>query len=594
MPAPAAPTAVIRLSARPGGGAPWRTFRDPVRVVQALTLAEVQPALREVEAAAQAGLHAVGLVAYEAAPAFEPALPVRETGGFPLVWFALFDGFTEEGPDAPGPFTVGDWTEDVTREAYAAAIAEIRGQIQAGNTYQVNHTARLHAAFAGDDRAWFAALSAAQPTPYGAYLNLGRWRVLSVSPELFFRLEGGVLTTRPMKGTTPRGRTEAEDRERAAWLPRSVKNRAENVMIVDLLRNDLGRVAAFGSVQVTELCRVERLPTLLTMTSTVQARVRAGLGLTDVFAALFPCGSVTGAPKINTMRLIHALEPQARRVYCGAVGVVEPGGDAVFNVPIRTVLLDTETGVAEYGAGGGITWDSEAGDEFAELQVKARVLTARPPAFELLETLRLEAGTFRHLPGHLARMAASARYFAFPWEEAGMQAELGRVAAAHPAGVHRVRLRLARDGGVTVQVLPLGENPPVVPAALARTPVDSGDVFLFHKTTHRAAYEVRAAEVPPGHEALLTNERGELTEFTTGNVVLRLDGRLVTPPVTCGLLAGVERADALARGQVTEQVLTPADLRRATEVWHVNSLRGWRQVQMERSPAGPARESAGN
>lgn len=571
--------AFVRMSAREGVPATWRHFARPVRIIEAWHLAGVRACLREVEDAVQSGLYAVGFLSYEAAPAFESAFPRRHDEDFPLVWIGLFDSFSETEPTSDGVFGVGDWTPDTSQAPYQAAIARIREEIAAGNTYQVNYTLRLNAAFQGDDLALFRQLTAAQPTEYAAYLNTGRWRVLSVSPELFFRVHDGLIQTRPMKGTAPRGRTEAEDAAQAEQLRQSVKDRAENIMIVDLLRNDLGRVAQFGTVEVTDLCTVERYPTLLTMTSGIQARLQPGTTFTDILTALFPCGSVTGAPKINTTHIIQALEAQPRRVYCGAVGLLEPGGDMVFNVPIRTVLVDAQRGAAQYGAGGGITWDSTPEGEYAEVLNKAQVLRQAREPFSLLETLRLQDGVLTHLDEHLARMQSSARYFDYPWDESAVHSEIQRALKATPRGSHRFRLLLDRDGTFMSQTLPLDDVPEVT-AWLARTPVQSSDVFLFHKTTCRDVYQAHTALVPAGQEVLLWNERGELTEFTTGSLIVRLDGQLYTPPVACGLLAGIARQQAIQSGEVAERLLTSADLSRAQDIWHVNSLRGWRTVTL--------------
>lgn len=365
--------AFVRLG--PLGSARWRQFSQPVAEVWTTRLSEVSACLSEVEAAARRGLYAVGWVSAEAAAAFEQVLVPPAPDRFPLLHFSFYRKFQEQSPPQGAAFSVGQWHPEVSRSEYDAAIAHIRRLIAAGETYQTNYTLRLRAPFAGDPLAYFAALTLAQPTDYAAYLDTGRWQVLSASPELFFRRTEQEVITRPMKGTVRRGRTPAEDAKLASWLAQSQKNRAENVMIVDLLRNDLGRVAQFGSVQVSELCRVETYPTLHTMTSTIRAQLRPEVSLNDLFSALFPCGSVTGAPKIRTLGIIRELERSPRRVYCGAVGVIEPGGDATFSVPIRTVLVDAERQEAEYGVGGGITWDSEAADEYEEILTKARFLT---------------------------------------------------------------------------------------------------------------------------------------------------------------------------------------------------------------------------
>ncbi len=345
-------------------------------------------------------------------------------------------------------------------------------------------------------------------------------------------------------------------------------------MIVDLLRNDLGRVAETGAVRVEELFRVERYPTVWQMTSTVAATLREGVTLDELFAALFPCGSVTGAPKVSTTRFIAALEDSPRGVYCGAVGFVAPGGDAAFNVAIRTVVIDEETGRAVYGTGGGVTWDSTPGGEYTEALAKAKLLTEDAPDFELLETMRLDGSGYHLLEEHLARLEASAEYFDIPVSVADVREALAR-RAREEGGARRVRLLVSRDGRVRVESAPLAELPRgPLRVALALTPVKKSDRFLCHKTTNRGQYEARRAEVPGVFDVLLWNEEGELTEFTNGNVVVELEGKCWTPPRACGLLAGTFRAELLRRGEVAERVLTRDDLARAARVWFVNGVRG--------------------
>ncbi len=408
----------------------------PERVIAAYTLDGVRPALREVEAAARDGYYAVGYVSYEASPAFDPALRVHAHPRLPLVWFGLLPpsaveagaGHRRELEQSAGavthPYTLGTWEPMTPRADYDHAIARVHAAIARGDTYQANYTMRLHTTFAGEDVAFFRRLRVAQQPSYNAYLNIGQYRILSVSPELFIHWQKGQLTTKPMKGTVRRGYTTAEDRELAEWLATSEKNRAENVMIVDLLRNDLSRVAQLGTVRVPRLFEIETYPTVFQMTSTVTATPRPALTLEELFTAMFPCGSVTGAPKVSTMRLLQELESTPREVYCGAIGVVCPDGEALFNVAIRTVWLDMEAGTAEYGVGGGITWDSVAAAEYDEALAKAAVLGATAPDFELLETLRLENGDYFLLERHLARLAESAAYFGFAWDEAVVRERL--------------------------------------------------------------------------------------------------------------------------------------------------------------------------
>ena len=574
-------TPAVILDFAEGPTAPGRVrFERPEEVVVARSVEEVRPALRRVERAAAGGMYAAGFVAYEAAPAFDSSLVVRPGGELPLLWFGLFDGPAGAGAVAGGEFEVADWEPSVGRGEYARRIGEARELIARGYTYQVNYTLRLRARLRGDDFAFYERLLAAQRSRYGAYVNAGRFRVLSASPELFFERTGNHIRTRPMKGTAGRGRWLEEDEGAAARLASSAKDRAENVMIVDLLRNDLGRVSEFGSVRAGPLYEVERYPTVLQMTSTVEATLKQGTTLEDIFAALFPCGSVTGAPKVSTTRIIAGLEDSPRGVYCGAVGVVAPGGDALFNVGIRTAVVDGALGVVEYGTGGGVTWDSNAADEYAEALNKALLLSEGVPDFELLETMRLEGGRYALLEEHLERLASSATYFDFRLAEADIHAALDAHAAQHPSGARRVRLLVARDGRARVEGGPLDWQHGAAPlgVALARTPVSKLDRFLYHKTTRREVYEARRAEHPEAFDVLLWNEEGELTEFTNGNLVVEIEGRRRTPPRECGLLAGTFRARLLRTGEVSERVLTRSDLRRASACWFVNSVRGWVEV----------------
>ena len=561
-------------------GAPERLcFTKPVEIIAAHTNDEVQTALRAVEQATRAGLYAAGYVSYEAAAAFDPALAVHHAASAPLLWFAFFRAPSDSPPHTPGAFQVSEWQPTTDRQTYERNVTTVRAAIARGDTYQVNYTIRLRAQFAGDAYAFYTRLAAKQRAAYCAYLHTGRHAILSVSPELFFHWHGRQITTRPMKGTMRRGRWLAEDERFAAALAASEKNRAENVMIVDLMRNDLGRIAATGTVEVRDLCRVERYPTVLQMTSTVAAETRADVQLTDIFAALFPCGSVTGAPKVSTMRLIAALEAAPRRVYCGSIGLIKPNGEAIFNVAIRTVLIDRTTGAAEYGTGGGITWDSTAAEEYEEALTKAAPLAADWPEFQLLETLLLADGRYALLARHLERLESSARYFAFSISIAAARQMLETHARSFPVDVRRVRLLVSADGAMHIESRRLDEAPRApLPIALAATPVARADPFLYHKTTHRVVYESQRAQHAATFDVLLWNEARELTEFTNGNLVVELDGRRFTPPRECGLLAGTMRAELLARGEIIERVITHADLAHASRLWLINSVRGWLEV----------------
>jgi para-aminobenzoate synthetase/4-amino-4-deoxychorismate lyase len=589
----ASPLPPVRGASRSAGeclvhdaaGVGWLAFDDPVRVIEAYRLEEVVPALAEIEAAVEArGLHAVGFVSYEAAPAFDPALRVRPDKDFPLLWFALHARPRRVGqPEALAGVPELRWTPSVEPERYRRAVDRIRAHIGEGETYQANFTYRLRAPFAGDPRALFAALVRAQGDGYAAYLDTGRFVVLSASPELFLRREGRRVESVPMKGTRARAPSAEEDARVAAELAGSIKDRAENVMIVDMVRNDLGRVAEPGTVRVSRLFEVERYPTVWQMTSRVEGAT--GVSTAELLGALFPPASVTGAPKPRTMAILAALEDTPRRVYTGCVGFLAPGCRAQLNVAIRTVLVDRATGSAEYGVGGGIVWDSSAQAELEETHAKARILGQPRPDLALLETLRWGPATgFVLLDRHLARLARSAEYFGFPLRPDAAREVLSRLERELPPVDHRVRLLGSATGGVTVEAEPLDETRGSAPlrVALAPWPVDRRDPLLYHKTTRREVYD-RARAARRGYDdVLLWNDRGELTESCVANLVIEVDGRRWTPPLACGLLPGTYRAWLLDQGLVRERILRLDDLDRAERVLLVSSVRGEREARVDR------------
>lgn len=548
-------------------GTERRVFGEPETVFSATSIDEVRGVIAAAQDAAARGHYAAGYVSYEAAPAFDAALQVRPGARMPLAWFGIFSGCSSRAPSHDEFAAAVDWSLP-DRARYIAAVKRIREEIAAGRTYQVNLTSPLTAQFEGDDLAFYETLRRAQGTGYHAYLDIGGFAILSASPELFFERRGNAIRTRPMKGTHARGRFTGEDEEAARRLASSEKDRAENLMIVDLLRNDLGRIAETGSVRVTSLYDVERYHTVHQMTSVIEAELASSVTPLDVFDALFPCGSVTGAPKISTMQLITELEDAPREVYCGAIGVIEPNGDVTFNVPIRTVWIDKPGRRAVYGTGAGITYDSDPAVEFDEIVTKSAVLTEAWPDFELIETLRMQDAELLRVDGHVARVLDSARYFGIPSDEAEIRSALAETLGP---GLLRVRLLVNQRGRVRAETLSFDDADPAR-ITIAAAPVQSSDRFLFHKTTHRRVYEELRGD---NWDVLLWNEREELTEFTRGNIVVELDGELLTPPIECGLLAGVFRGELLDNQVICEAVVRVDDLERATRVWLINSLREW-------------------
>lgn len=548
------------------------SFSNPRSIVTAQTPSDVLPALGEIEAAVAAGKYAAGYIAYEAAAGFDSALVTHPLTSMPLLWFGIFEGSEALDADQEGAVEMGDWLPSVSAVEHARAVAAIKTYMRAGDTYQVNYTFRLRSSFDGDPWELFLLLREAQRAQYCAYIDTGPYAVCSASPELFFELDGDTLVSRPMKGTQRRGMTLAEDNELAVRLRHSEKNNAENVMITDMVRNDMGRVATPGTVHVPELFAVERYPTVFQMISEVTSTTTAPVS--DIIQALFPCASITGAPKVRTMEIIRELEPEPRGVYTGMIGVWGPNRQVRFNVAIRTVVVDRDAGKAEFGVGGGIVWDSNPEHEYEECRLKARVLTSRLPEFSLLETLLWEdEGGYFLLEGHVARLERSATYFDYPVEVDELRARLD----AHAQGLHgphRVRVLVTRAGDVAVECVALTEEVPEAwRVGFAAQPVDSKNVFLYHKTTHRTAYEQARAK---GYDdVILCNERGEVTEATVANVVVDLNGEKLTPPVSCGLLAGVYREHLLRAGEIREAVLMPADLQQADRLWLINSVRKW-------------------
>jgi len=573
----------------------WLRFSEPVEVLTARTPDEVfhppspdgsgvTGCLQKIEEAVrERGLWAAGFVSYEAAGAFDDALKTYPPGNLPLLCFGLFRTAEKvQRPESSGAYQLGEWTPSVTRSEYSAAIAKIKERIEAGDTYQVNYTFRLNADFSGSPFDFFCDLAAAQQGRYAAFIETSDFAICSASPELFFELKDGVITSKPMKGTLPRALTVEADRVAAEALKNSAKDCAENIMIVDMIRNDIGRIAESGSVETVSRFDVEKYPTVWQLTSTVKGSLvqrHKGTKIADVMSALFPCASITGAPKAKTMEIIRSLEKGPRGVYTGAIGFIAPDGAAQFNVAIRTAVVDRINGSVEYGIGGGIVWDSNPEEEYREALSKAAILTRKMPEFQLLETMLYEPGQgIFLLERHLKRLVDSAEYFGFAVNMEAICAHLCNLRFEIPM---RIRLLQDKDGKFEIQKLEIKRGEGTASTlALAKEPVDSGDVFLYHKTTNRSVYENMKVDFPDEDDVLLFNERGEVTESCIANVVVQLGGRLVTPPVSCGLLAGTFRDELLARGEIKEAVVSIEDTKAADEIFLINSVRKWRKVRL--------------
>ncbi len=582
-----------------------RCFTAPRRVLTADTPGEVPALLEAMEAATNHGAYVAGYLSYEAGAPFVE-LEASGSGADPVAWFGVYDHAhvlapveVEQGLStlASGP-AVEAVRLSVSQDAYMEDIEQIRRHIQRGDVYQINYTAPVQFRTPGDPRCLYRRLRRRQRVPYGAYLNLGKTQILSCSPELFFRRDGNRVVTRPMKGTIRRGRTLDEDHALRDELGADPKNRAENLMIVDLLRNDLSVCCRPGSVEVPALYTTESYDTVTQMTSTVTGQLQQDEGLADVFRALFPCGSVTGAPKRRAMRLIRDLEREPRGVYCGAIGMAGPD-TAVFNVAIRTAVIDGEEGTM--GVGSGIVWDSDPQAEYEECTLKTQFLTpsatsrqteAGAPPPRLIETMRFDGVRLPLLDRHVDRLARSAAYFGYPFDESRLRRRVETAVSGQDLNtVLKVRTTLDRWGRIDVETTPLSEdgNEPWQ-LAIADERVDREDPLFFHKTTHRDVYDraLAAAQDSGADEAILLNQEEEVTEGTYSNVFVREGGTLWTPPVSCGLLPGVYRDHVLdTQDHARERVLTLDDLRQAEAVFCCNAVRGWCEAELALEPVAP-------
>ena len=555
-------------------------FSQPVKELKTRELAEVRAILQEVEDWQKKGFYAVGYVSYEAAPAFEEKLQVHKAPllGEYLIYFTIHD----RADEAPFPLAYDEvempaqWQSLTTEQEYEKAIATVHHHIRQGDTYQVNYTVQLSAELNPQDSwAIYNRLVVEQNAAYNAYVEHDEQAILSISPELFFEEHRGELTTRPMKGTTNRGLTVAADLEQADWLRQDPKNRAENMMIVDLLRNDMNRISEIGSERVEQLCQAEQYSTVWQMTSTIKSQLRPEIGLGEIFQALFPCGSITGAPKISTMKIIKETEKAARGVYCGTVGICLPDQRRIFNVAIHTIQL--EDGKAIYGVGGGITWDSTWESEYIETQQKSAVLYRKNPQFVLITTGKIEEGRLTFQDQHLKRLREAARYFAYPFDEEKLKVELNQtLAELDPSTDYRLRISIAKSGKMTCKLEKLQALPEAFcKAILVPQNTNLQRPFTYFKTSYRPHLDLGQ------QEQIYYNSQGQLLESSIGNLVLQLDGHLYTPPVELGLLDGIYRQHLLATGQATERSLSLDDLKSAEKIYACNALRGLYELEIE-------------
>jgi para-aminobenzoate synthetase/4-amino-4-deoxychorismate lyase len=581
----------VLLDNNSGQSGPSLLYLEPEQVISAFAPEDVPEALKQLEDGVKSGLHAAGFFAYELGyvlePRLAPLLPAQRN--VPLLWFGLY-----KAPRRMSSAEVEHWLDTHTRSVtyeftnvthawseqdYLSRFAEVQEKIRAGDIYQLNLTFKSRFSLTGSPLAFYRDMRRRQRVIYGGIIDTGEVTVLSASPELFIEQHGRSISTRPMKGTAPRGGTPEADRQAREILATDQKQRAENLMIVDLMRNDLGRLAEVGSVSVTDLFTVETFQTLHQMTSGIEATLQRDVGLSQLLQAIFPPGSVIGAPKIRAMELIAGLETEARGVYCGAIGRIEPEGDALFNVAIRTPVVFRD-GHGEMGIGSGVVYDSVGDNEYAECLLKMKFLTDPPKRFELIETMLHEPGRgFWLFDRHMERLKSSARYFNYAFDAARVNAALDREIEGKENARLRVRLLLAENGTVTVTstALPEAAPPAVMRFALSGTRLSSADQFLYHKTTRRELYDdewQHYHETLGADEVIYLNERGELTEGSRTTIFIERNGRMETPALNSGLLPGTLREDLIASGRVTEAVLRLDDLLSADSIYLGNSVRG--------------------
>lgn len=561
----------------------WLSFSSPKEVLTSNNLNEIIQILTDAEQAANnRGLWAVGWVSYEAAPACDPAFEVNSGSSVPLIWFGLYDSPTIcDRLPRPTEITSSSWLPRMSETEYSDAFVATHKHIAQGDTYQVNLSFRMRVEFLDNPYALFYSMVEKQAGRYSFFLDTGRFVACSASPELFFEKEHDQIICRPMKGTAKRSVDQERDQINAQHLATSDKERAENVMIVDMVRNDLSRIADDASVTVTDLFLVEHYPGVLQMVSEVRAKTQASIA--EVMRALFPSASITGAPKCRTMQLIKRYENSPRGLYTGSIGVMNPQGRSWFNVAIRTAMVDRTIGSADYGVGSGVVWDSVRANEYSECLLKAGAVLATSTQVSLFETLRWEATRgFWLLHHHLDRLIASARHFGYPCDLSAVTRALEEVVQSASTREEQLRVRIALDpcGVITSHVSPCPITTSSYRVALARNNIQSSDARLFHKTTDRSIYNDAAPVVADVDDVLLWNERKEVTESRIANIVVTLRGSRYTPPTSSGLLPGCLRRDLLLRGEISERIITLDDLAQAEEVYLINSVRGMWRVEV--------------
>ncbi|OGV40566.1 MAG: aminodeoxychorismate synthase, component I [Lentisphaerae bacterium GWF2_49_21] len=558
-------------------------FRSPVETFSAYKTSEVLPALKQIEASLVKGLYVVGFISYEASPAFDPANRTRKPDGFPLLWFSSYKCFSEF--HFPNDFSFShppvSFSPETEKQIYLKNVRKIRKYIYDGDIYQANYTFRMTGEAQGNPELLFLNLSISHPVPYSAFINAGNLKIISNSPELFLESVSGRIRSLPMKGTASRAATFDEDRKVAEDLSKDLKNRAENIMIVDMVRNDLGRICRTGSVKAEKLFHVDTYPTVHQMISEVTGRLKPDTCITDILSATFPPASITGAPKIRAMEIISGLETSPRKAYTGSIGCFMPDGDFCLNVAIRTFICSDKK--TELGIGSGIVADSEPEKEWTECLMKSDFANFAKPDFKILETiLWTRSKGFAFLKEHLERAQNSQEYFGQRWDGAKAKKAIRRLMSflsRSKINIARVRLMISEDGNAETEYSVLektGWNKLMLKIKLSRKKTDSKDVFLYHKTTNRKLYdeEFRKAHSEGFDEVIFQNEKGEITEGAISNIFILKGGSWLTPALSCGLLPGIWRSKMICELRTSEERITAVDVKNAEKIIIGNSVRG--------------------
>ena len=570
-------------------------FNKPARIVSCYKPEGIKDTCFELEHFLSQGYYAAGFISYEAGFSFEDTLKrLGMDSKFPLLWFGIYRNpliFSHrEKINLFSPrdllYNLKNLRPDISRKRYIANIEKIKDFIRKGDTYQVNYTFKYKFNFSGSLSGLYEDLKKKQSVSYSAVIKTDDFSILSLSPELFFRKNKNYLEVRPMKGTFDRGRDVGEDRYNMKALKESLKNRSENLMIVDLLRNDLGRISRCGTVKTENLFKVERYETLLQMISVVKSRMKRDIRIYDLLESIFPSGSVTGAPKISTMKIIDSLEKERRRIYTGNIGFFAPDGKAVFNVAIRTLLIDNKTGSGEMGVGSGIVYDSEPYKEFEECKLKADFIRRKEKDFKLIETIRWQPGKgYFLLRKHLDRLSLSAQYFDFKCDKRYIGKRIKDMERQFKDGHdYKLRVLLGRDGKIESSFSRIDGKIDFAKIRFSEKKTSTRDIFLYHKTTNRDLYdrEHKKWEKKGYFDIIFTNEKNQITEGAISNIIIKKTRYYYTPPLECGLLNGVYRRYLFKRGELLlkEKILYKKDIESADEVYMVNSVRGMLKVRL--------------